>query len=198
MGPAWRRPPHARRDRPTRRGPPARNPSDCLAVPVALTLQSRGREETTMRVNDVMSRKVVTIGPADNCLEAVGRMHRGRIRHLPVVDREQRLIGIVTDRDLRHHLFSPAIFPVLGQTSLDTLLMAATVGDLMTTTVVTIGPQDSLAEAARLMMERKIGSLPVTENSRVVGILTETDMLRLIAQGETGAPECAEIIVSVP
>jgi acetoin utilization protein AcuB len=151
-----------------------------------------------MRVEDVMSRKVITIGPSDDCFEAVGRMHRAHIRHLPVVDRDERLLGIVTDRDLRHHLFSPAVFPVLSLTSLDTLLMAARVRDLMTTDVITVGPQDSLADAAGLMMEKKIGSLPVTENGRVVGILTETDMLRLIVQAKVGTPECAEVLVSFP
>ena len=151
-----------------------------------------------MRVDDVMSRKVVTIGPSDNCFEAVGRMHRAGIRHLPVVDGDERLLGIVTDRDLRHHLFSAAVFPVLSLTSLDTLLMASRVSDLMTKDVVTLGPEDSLADAAGLMMTKKIGSLPVTANGRVVGMLTETDMLRLIFQGKVGAPECTEVIVSFP
>ena len=151
-----------------------------------------------MKVDDVMSRKVVTIGPSDNCFEAVGRMHRAGIRHLPVVDHDERLLGIVTDRDLRHHLFSASVFPVLSLTSLDTLLMASRVSDLMTKDVVTIGPRDSLADAAGLMMQKKIGSLPVTENGRVVGMLTETDMLRLIFQADVSAQKCAEIIVSFP
>jgi len=151
-----------------------------------------------MKVDDVMTRKVVTIGPSDNCFEAVGRMHRAGIRHLPVVDRDERLLGIVTDRDLRHHLFSSAVFPVLSLTSLDTLLMASRVSDLMTKDVVTIGPRDSLADAAGLMMQKKIGSLPVTENGRVVGMLTETDMLRLIFQADVSAQKCAEVIVSFP
>jgi acetoin utilization protein AcuB len=151
-----------------------------------------------MRVGDVMSRKLVTIETSDTCLEAVGRMHRAKIRHLPVVDRDRRLLGIVTDRDLRHHLFSPAVFPVLGMTSIDTLLKAALVADLMVTDVVTVGPDESLGEAARIMLEKKVGSLPVLEGGRVVGILTETDMLQLIVRSQVCAPECAEIIVAYP
>ena len=151
-----------------------------------------------MKVDDVMTRKVVTIGPSENCFEAVGRMHRAGIRHLPVVDRDERLLGIVTDRDLRHHLFSASVFPVLSLTSLDTLLMASRVSDLMTKDVVTIGPRDSLADAAGLMMQKKIGSLPVTENGRVVGMLTETDMLRLIFHADVSAQKCTEVIVSFP
>ena len=63
-----------------------------------------------MQVRELMSRQVVTIGTGDSCLEAVTRMQRSRVRHLPVVSREGPLVGIVTDRDLRHHLFTPRIF----------------------------------------------------------------------------------------
>jgi CBS domain-containing protein len=124
-------------------------------------------------------------------------MHAARIRHLPVVDAAGRLLGIVTDRDLRHHLFSPAVFPALGMTSIDTLLAAAQVADLMATDVVTVRPEQSLGEAAQVMLMKKVGSLPVIEAGRVVGILTETDMLRMIVRTDAGA-ECAEIIVSFP
>ena len=151
-----------------------------------------------MQVKEVMSRQVISIDASDSCLEAVGRMHRSRVRHLPVVDRGKRLLGIITDRDLRHHLFSPAVFPALGMSSMDALLKATSVADLMTTDVVTVGPDETLGEAARLMLERKVGSLPVLEDGRVVGILTETDMLRLIVRSDACAPECAEVIVSFP
>ncbi|HEU5190119.1 MAG TPA: CBS domain-containing protein [Methylomirabilota bacterium] len=57
-----------------------------------------------------MSRQVVTIGTSESCLDAVARMQRVRARHLPVIDRDERLVGIVTDRDLRRHLFSPPVF----------------------------------------------------------------------------------------
>jgi CBS domain-containing protein len=124
-------------------------------------------------------------------------MHTAGIRHLPVVDAANRLLGVLTDRDLRHHLFSPAVFPALGMTSVDTLLGAARAADLMVTDVVTVRPEQSLGEAARLMMTKKIGSLPVVEAGRLVGILTETDMLRTIVRTDAGAA-CAEIIVSFP
>jgi CBS domain-containing protein len=150
-----------------------------------------------MLVRDVMSRKLVTIDRTETCVAAVRRMHAARIRHLPVVDAAGRLLGIVTDRDLRHHLFSPAVFPALGMTSIDTLLAAAQVADLMATDVVTVRPEQSLGEAAQVMLMKKVGSLPVVEAGRVVGILTETDMLRMIVRTDAGA-ECAEVIVSFP
>ena len=75
-----------------------------------------------MQVRELMSRQVVTIGTGDSCLEAVTRMQGARVRHLPVVSREGLLVGIVTDRDLRHHLFAPRLFEALGSTPVDVLL----------------------------------------------------------------------------
>jgi len=75
-----------------------------------------------MQVRELMSRQVVTIGTGDSCLEAVTRMQGAKVRHLPVVSREGLLVGIVTDRDLRHHLFTPRLFDALGSTPVDVLL----------------------------------------------------------------------------
>jgi CBS domain-containing protein len=150
------------------------------------------------KVKEVMSRQVVSIAASDSCLSAVERMHRSRVGHLPVTDGEERLIGIISDGDLRHYLSSQVGFPALGMTSLGTLLEAASVADLMSTDVVTVGPDETLGEAARLMLERKVGSLPVLEDGRLVGILTETDMLRLIVRSDACAPGCAETIAVVP
>ena len=151
-----------------------------------------------MQVADVMSRKPITIEPSESCLEAVGRMHRAKVRHLPVTDRTGRLLGIITDRDLRHHMFSPAVFPTLGMTSIDTLLRAAAVADLMVTEVVTVESDETLAEAARIMLEKKVGSLPVLEGGQLVGILTETDLLQLIVRAGACASESFEIVVAYP
>ncbi|HET8576835.1 MAG TPA: CBS domain-containing protein [Methylomirabilota bacterium] len=146
-----------------------------------------------------MSRPVVTIGPSDSCQEAVAQMHRARVRHLPVVNREGELVGVVTDRDLRHHLFSPHVFKELGATSLDILLKAVPVSAIMSTNVVCVEAEEDLGEAARTMLEDKVGSLPVVDRGRVVGILTETDMLRQICRADAScSPEVAEIVVSYP
>lgn len=74
----------------------------------------------------------------------------------------------------------------------------AKVKEVKSRQVVTVGLDETLGEAARPMLERKVGSLPVLEDGRVVGILTETDMLRLIVRSDACAPECAEVIVSFP
>src|SRR5262245_52500948 len=152
-----------------------------------------------MKVKDLMSRQVVTIGPSDSCLEAVGRMQRARVRHLPVINRDGQVVGIVTDRDLRHHLFVPGVFTTLGQTSVETLLKAALVAEIMSRSVISVPPEADLIDAAQLMREERIGSLPVVDGRRVVGIVTETDLLRQICQADAGcSPECTEIIVSYP
>ena len=152
-----------------------------------------------MRVSDLMSRQVVTIGPSDSCQEAVARMYRARVRHLPVVDQEGRLVGIVTDRDLRHHLFSPRVFQEVGTLSVDIVLKAVPVSEIMSIPVVSVDADEDLLEAARMMLEDKVGSLPVLQGGRLVGILTETDMLRQICRADCApSAECAEIIVSYP
>lgn len=152
-----------------------------------------------MQVRDLMSKQVVTIGTSESCLDAVVRMQRAQVRHLPVLNREGLLVGIITDRDLRHHLFSPKALPALGSTRVDVLLDGVHVAEIMSTDVVTVEPDTSVADAASTMCKEKVGSLPVLENGRVVGILTETDVLHHIVRADAAcAPECAEIIVSFP
>ena len=151
-----------------------------------------------MRVKDLMSQDVLTIGPAGSGLDAVERMVRARVRHLPVVNRDDVLVGIVTDRDLRHYLFLPHVFEQLPERRVDDLLAFVRVGELMSTDVVTVQPEASLAEAAAIMRAERVGSLPVVDHRALVGIITETDMLRHIAGVEPICSPCAEIIVAYP
>ncbi len=152
-----------------------------------------------MLVRELMSRDVVQIGPGESCREAVMRMQRARVRHLPVVNREGTLVGIVTDRDLRHHLFSPRIFDALGAKRVDELLEAVRVAEIMSTDVLTIPADATVGEAAFTMRKNRVGSLPVLERGRTVGIVTGIDVVRQICRADaTCTPECAEIIVSYP
>ena len=152
-----------------------------------------------MRVSDLMSRSVVTIGASDSCLEAVARMHRARVRHLPVVSTGGGLIGIVTDRDLRHHLFAPRVIRDVGSIAVDVLLKAVPVSEVMSSPVMSVPAKADVVEAARIMLEDKVGSLPVVEGGKVVGIVTETDVLRQICKADAEcSKEIAEIVVSYP
>ncbi len=151
-----------------------------------------------MRVSELMSRNVVTIDTAASCHDAVALMARARVRHLPVVD-AGALVGVVTDRDLRHHLFRPGVFEAIGTVPIENLLETVPVKDIMSTPVISARAGDSLEAAARLMLEDKVGSLPVVDDGRVVGILTETDMLRQIVRADACCcPEVEEIVVSFP
>ena len=113
-----------------------------------------------------MSRKVVTIGTGESCLEAVVRMQRVRVRHLPVVSREGLLVWVVTDRDLRHQLFSPSVFEALGSTPADVLLNGTHVAEIMSTDVITVAPDETVGEAAWTMRKHRVGSLPGMERGR--------------------------------
>lgn len=134
----------------------------------------------SVRVGELMTRAPATIR-WDATVDAAWKLMRARrIRHLPVLDHTGHLVGIVTDRDLRHAVLGPALREVdrLGPETVD----AARVRDVMTWSVVTANADPELRQAARLLYERRIGALPVVERGRVVGILTEVDVIRAFAR----------------
>ena len=131
-----------------------------------------------MRVRDLMTAKPITVDPETPMLEARQRMLRERIRHLVVLD-DTRVVGIVTDRVVRLYLPSPATS--LSVWEINYLLPGVTVGGVMTTSVIVVDPDRPIAEAARIMMDHKIGALPVVEEGRLVGIITESDFVRAMA-----------------
>jgi CBS domain-containing protein len=127
-----------------------------------------------MPVERWMRRPIVTIAVDTPVREAVTLMRERGIRHLPVLDAEGRLIGIVTDRDLRHVIFDVALGRV-GDDSEDGGDLP--VREVMTWGVVTVAPTSDLRAAIGVMRERPLGAMPVVEAGRVVGILTERDLL---------------------
>jgi acetoin utilization protein AcuB len=129
----------------------------------------------SIAVRDWMTRRVVSIGPDAPLVEAAALMRTRKIRHLPVVDPGGRLIGIVTARDLRQALFAPAVQD--GLQNLRDVLDSLAVREVMTRGVSSVRAATSIREAARLMYERKVGALPVVERGRLVGLLTESDVL---------------------
>lgn len=136
-----------------------------------------------MRTRDVMVRPVHVVGPQVPAWEAVGMMRRLGIRRLPVVE-HGALVGIVTWTDLVR-VRPPAVgerHAVHGVTG------GVQVRHLMTPDPITIGPQTPIEQAAALMRQYKIGGLPVVDAGRLVGILTESDLLGVIAAGLTTSP----------
>ncbi|HET6367359.1 MAG TPA: CBS domain-containing protein [Pseudomonadales bacterium] len=128
-----------------------------------------------MKVCDLMTPNPLTVSPAMPVLEARDVMAKHRFRHLLVVE-NGGLAGVLTDRDIRLSLPSQATS--LSVWELNHLIARLTVGTVMTKAVIMVEPTREAAEAARLMLDHKIGCLAVTDGSRVVGILTESDILR--------------------
>jgi len=98
------------------------------------------------------------------------------VRHVPVVDREGELVGLVTHRDLARGVLGRTQELPIGVE--EDLLRRRRVGEIMVTEPDTIEPETPLREAAEIMLENKIGCLPVTEGTHLVGILTEADFVR--------------------
>ncbi len=128
-----------------------------------------------MLVREFMQDQPVTITPDTPLLEAEWRMQEGGFRHLPIVDAYDRLVGIVSDRDLREA--APSDANTLSRQELTYLLSRLRVKDVMKAPVVTARPSEPAETAAIRMRENKIGALPVVEDDRLVGIVTTSDLL---------------------
>jgi acetoin utilization protein AcuB len=122
-----------------------------------------------MLVRDRMSTPAVTIRPDVDYKKALGLMDGHRLHHLPVVDEGGRLLGILAERDL-------LVAAVRFMTS------RVDVADVMHRPVITVAPSTPIIEAARQMVEHKIGGLPVVDGGAVVGVITETDIFRAFVE----------------
>ncbi|MGB3681335.1 MAG: CBS and ACT domain-containing protein, partial [Rubrobacteraceae bacterium] len=127
-----------------------------------------------LRVRDVMTRDVVTLGPEASAREALGICRERGIRHIPIVEKD-RLVGLVSDRDLRD--VSPP-----RQGSDQATLSWTRVRDIMSTDLSTVGPLDTIDHVAQEIYDRKIGCLPVVDDGEVVGIITSQDMMRAMIE----------------
>jgi CBS domain-containing membrane protein len=128
-------------------------------------------------VRDLMTSMVTTVGRNENLKSADDVMRLGRIRHLPVLDDDGTLAGIVSQRDLFHSGLLRALG--YGSHARERVLEDSLVKEAMKTEVVTTTPDTLLRDAASVMLERKIGCLVVLEAGKLVGILTEADFVRL-------------------
>ncbi|MBS1105709.1 MAG: domain containing rane protein [Deltaproteobacteria bacterium] len=134
-----------------------------------------------MKVRDWMTHEVASVRRNDQLVIADDLMRLGRIRHTPVLeDHSDDLVGIVSQRDLFRGALAAALG--YGQHAQQKVLGMLVIKDIMSTNPVTTTPDTPLADAARVMLERKIGCLPVLEDGRLVGILTESDFLRFAVE----------------
>jgi CBS domain-containing membrane protein len=154
---------------------PAAPPEQAAAaVPVPLAAL-----DASLRVRDVMTREVRTLGPNDRLALAEELMKQGRFRHVVVVDGD-RVAGVLSQRDIFHGALAWSLGQ--GRKAHEQLLAATPVKDVMATRVVAVDPDATLAEAAALLREHKIGCLPVVAGDALVGVLTEGDFLALLAR----------------
>jgi len=130
-----------------------------------------------MKVKELMTRKVTTVTPDDMVDKVFLLFHFECIHHLPVVTEKGTLVGVISDRDIKkvlgprrekHHLKDGAVVTV----------SARKVRTMMRRQLITIGPEESAADAAAIMVKNKIGALPVIRNKKLVGIITATDILK--------------------
>ena len=132
-----------------------------------------------MRVEDLMSRSVVTIGHDATVAQAWNLMRTRQVRHLPVLDADRWLIGILTDRDLRQVILERSVQEEPAE--LARALARLRVNEVMTWGVITVRPETDIRQAARIMHERNLGALPVADGGRVVGMLTASDVIQAVA-----------------
>jgi acetoin utilization protein AcuB len=132
-----------------------------------------------MLVRDYMSQPPIVISPQTPISDALRLMRERGIRRLPVVDAAGHLVGIVSDKDLLHA--EPSSATSLSIWEITYLLARITVEHVMTSDVLTVGPNTPLEDAAEIMVDRKIGGLPVVEGDVVRGVITESDIFRVFA-----------------
>ncbi len=126
------------------------------------------------KVRECMTKEVLTVKPEDPIRKVWELVEKKKLRRFPVLDGD-RLIGIVTDRDLRNATVSSVV--LTEKKYHDFLLDTIKVETIMTPNPRTVNPETSLREAAKIILNMKVGGLPVVEGEKLVGIITETDLI---------------------
>jgi acetoin utilization protein AcuB len=124
-----------------------------------------------MLIEEIMIKEVITLLPENTVRDALKTMRDKKIRHLPIISSDGEVVGIVTDRNLKEVVPS-TISEILDNSTYDTPL-----AEVMTKNPITGHPMDFVEETAVIFYDNKIGSLPIVSNNKLVGIITETDLL---------------------
>ncbi len=150
-----------------------------------------------MLVRERMTANPIVVHPDTSFEEALQLLREKKIRRLPVVDKSGNLVGIVVEKDLLYASPSPATS--LSIFEVHYLLAKLQIKDVMTKRVITVGEDCPMEEAARIMVEHKIGSLPILRDKKVVGIITETDVFKVMTEALGGnCPQCVRATIRVP
>lgn len=129
------------------------------------------------KVKDLMTHDVFTLKETENLVLAKSIMYLGRIRHIPIVDDQNNFIGLITHRDI----LSATISKLAGidPQSQDELYVNIPIKEIMRTDIKSVSPETDLKEAAEILLKHKYGCLPIIEDGKLLGIITEADFLRL-------------------
>jgi acetoin utilization protein AcuB len=133
-----------------------------------------------MLVGERMTRNPVTIREDESIDDGLHLMRERKVRRLPVMDQAGQMVGMVSDKDLLHAAPSPATS--LSVYELHYLLAKLKIKQIMSSQVIWVSPDTPIEEAARIMADNKIGGLPVVQDKKLVGIITETDIFRVLVE----------------
>lgn len=134
-----------------------------------------------MKIAEIMHKDPITVTGGDTLNAATRLLKNHDIKHLPVLEADGKLVGVVTDRDLKRA--SPSDATSLEMHELLYLIDKVKMSEVMTKRPVTVAPGMAVPEAARLMANERVGCLPVTSHEKLVGIVTTTDFLKVLANG---------------
>jgi acetoin utilization protein AcuB len=132
-----------------------------------------------MLVRDYMTTELVTVQETDTLLDATMFFVRSTFRHLPVV-RGRQLVGVITERDVKQ--YAPSVLSGISAEDYNSIMETTTISRVMTRSPITVRPEQSVLEAAKLLYAKRLGCLPVIQDNELVGIITTTDMLKVLAQ----------------
>jgi CBS domain-containing protein len=147
-----------------------------------------------MKVKDVVTTSLITVGPGAPFKEVAERMLDGNVSGLPVVDDQGSLLGLVTEADLvskpafghrRHRSLVAVVDLLTGDARWAAKATALTAGEMMTTAVITASPNEGIQAVAQRMLERRVKRLPVLDDGRLVGIVSRRDLLRSFHRSDT-------------
>ena len=143
--------------------------------PTGAAAQPR-KDRKAVQVKEQMSKNPVTVKPEDGLKDAIWKMERGHFRHLPVVDEKEKLVGMLTDRDIR--LIRPSL-AIVNKEDAAVQLWSISVQQAAVFDPISVKPETTLKEAAALMMRWHVGGLPVVnDQEKLIGMITYTDILR--------------------
>jgi acetoin utilization protein AcuB len=149
-----------------------------------------------MLVKDRMTSDPLTITTDTNLKDALELIRSKPFRHLPVLDEDGKLVGIVTEKSLVYAAPTPTT--TLSVFEVDYILARTKVGQIIQGSVITVGPDLPVEEAARVMVDHRIGCLPIVEGDKLLGIISDTDIFRVFVEGLGGGHPSLRVTIVIP